>query len=32
MADEMLDEMQELIKDFVVETDEVLEGLDQVFC
>src|SRR3990172_940382 len=31
MADEMLDEMQELIKDFVVETDEVLEGLDQCF-
>ena len=27
----MQDEMQELIKDFVVETDEVLEGLDQCF-
>lgn len=31
MADEMQDEMQELIKDFVVETDEVLEGLDKCF-
>ncbi|MCC6544084.1 MAG: chemotaxis protein CheA [Nitrospirae bacterium] len=31
MADEMLDEMQELIRDFVLETDEVLEGLDQCF-
>src|SRR3989304_1007710 len=31
MADEMLDEMQELIRDFIVETDEVLEGLDQCF-
>src|SRR4030067_1008235 len=31
MADEMQDEMQELIRDFVIETDEVLEGLDQCF-
>src|SRR3989337_4594058 len=31
MADEMLDEMQELIRDFIVETDEVLEGLDKCF-
>ncbi len=31
MADEMQDEMQELIRDFVVETDEILEGLDQCF-
>lgn len=27
----MADEMQELIRDFVVETDEVLEGLDKCF-
>ncbi|MCC7202969.1 MAG: chemotaxis protein CheA [Nitrospirae bacterium] len=31
MADETQDEMQELIRDFVVETDEVLEGLDKCF-
>src|SRR3989337_2418848 len=32
MADEMQqDEMQELIREFVIETDEVLEGLDQCF-
>lgn len=31
MADEAQDEMQELIRDFVVETDEVLEGLDKCF-
>ncbi len=31
MADEMQDEMQELVRDFIVETEEVLEGLDQCF-
>lgn len=31
MADDTQDEMQELIRDFVVETGEVLEGLDKCF-
>ncbi|MBI5756193.1 MAG: chemotaxis protein CheA [Nitrospirae bacterium] len=31
MPDQPIDEMQELIQDFIVETEEILEGLDQCF-